>query len=100
MLLDLLDKFPLKKVLKEIDGVYAFAFQKNKTITLVRDIIGVKPMWFSSEGNFAFCSEKKVLKTLNYENIQELNPRTILTYNINSKYITTKKRENNKERSV
>ena len=31
--------------LDELDGVYAFAFLKGKTLLIARDIIGVKPVW-------------------------------------------------------
>ena len=57
----------LTKILDELEGVYAFAFWdvKKRNVVLARDIIGVKPIWFSlSQKNkgtdsFAFSSEKK-----------------------------------------
>lgn len=80
-LLWLLDNYQTKK-LDELDGVYAFAYWKNNNLTITRDILGEKPLWFSTFPNFAFVSEKKVLEELSYQNIEELNPRQILTYNI------------------
>src|SRR3989338_5158781 len=86
----------LTKILDELEGVYAFAFWdvKKRNVVLARDIIGVKPIWFSlSQKNkgtdsFAFSSEKKALEHLNYNEICELNPRKILVYNIKTKKIT------------
>ena len=83
----------LTKILDELEGVYAFAFWdvKKRNVVLARDIIGVKPIWFSlSQKNkgtdsFAFSSEKKALEHLNYNEICELNPRKILVYNIKTK---------------
>jgi len=77
----------LPEKLNELDGVYAFAYWYNNTITLTRDILGEKPLWFSELPNFAFASEKKVLEKLNYQNIEELNPRQILTYNLTTQSI-------------
>jgi diphthine-ammonia ligase len=80
----------LANILKEVDGVYAFAFWnvKKKIIYAGRDIIGIKPLCFSTTGtdsSFGFCSEMKVLDKLGYKNNQELNPRKILMYNLKTK---------------
>lgn len=84
LLLDLIDKFGLKKV-DELDGVYAFAYWLGNKIYLARDILGEKPLWFvQSKKSFAFASEKKVLRELGSEFVQELNPRQILTYDLKS----------------
>ncbi len=91
LLLKFLDKFYTNK-LNELDGVYAFAYWKGNTIALARDLIGVKPLHFSwNKDTFAFSSEAKVLESLNYLDIQELNPRTILYYDTQAK--TLKKEE-------
>lgn len=84
LLLCLLDAFGTEK-LNELDGVYAFAYWKEKNLILARDILGEKPLWFSSEKGFAFASEKKVLERLGYQNIRELHPRHILHYDISSR---------------
>jgi asparagine synthase (glutamine-hydrolysing) len=86
-LLWFLDKYNTTK-LDALDGVYAFAYWYNNAVTLTRDILGEKPLWFSKTPNFAFASEKKALEKLNYQNIEELNPRHILTYNILNQTIT------------
>jgi len=100
-------------LLEYLDGVYAFAYwnrgsigkddgksrkdgggtgyekgknsRKDESIILARDVLGVKPLWFSRTPNFAFASEKKALEQLGYKEIEELNPRAILKYNIDGK---------------
>ena len=81
----------LPELLDELDGVYAFAYWKGNKIIIARDIIGVKPLWFSASA-FSFCSEKKAL-TQGILNVEELNPRTIMEYDIETKEISTLNRE-------
>lgn len=78
LLFELLENFGTD-ILKEIDGVYAFALYEKKTkkIILARDIIGEKPLFYT-EKPFSFASEKKAIP---YPHIKELNPRQILVYN-------------------
>jgi len=80
LILNLIEKIGINKTLGELDGVYALAYWKDKKIILARDIIGVKPIWYSNSEGFAFASEKKALERLGYKNITELNPRNILEY--------------------
>lgn len=68
------------KILDELQGVYAFAYWKKDKVYLARDIIGVKPIWYSR--TFCFCSEKKALEKQSIKDIEELNPRHILEYDI------------------
>src|SRR3989344_2759395 len=81
LLLKLLDQFDLSK-LDELDGVYAFAYLKDNKLFLVRDILGEKPLWYSEDNGFSFASEKKALIIIGCQNVQELNPRNILIYNL------------------
>ena len=60
VLLKLLKKFGIKKTLNLIQGVYAFCYWNKNEVYLVRDIIGIKPLWYSREKGLVFCSEKKV----------------------------------------
>ena len=63
LLLKLFDKEGVsEKTLDQLEGVYAFAYLKNNSLTLARDMLGVKPMWYSATSGFSFASEKKVLK--------------------------------------
>ncbi len=84
-LLNFLDKFKISR-LEELDGVFAFAYFVDNKMYLGRDLLGEKPLWFSyTFDGFAFASEKKVLERLKYADVQELNPRHILTYDTKTK---------------
>ncbi len=92
-LLQFLDKFGVEKIDK-LDGVYAFAYWRKDTLIIARDILGEKPLWFThSETSFAFASEKKVLEKIGFSNVEELNPRTILTYTISTNTLSTERRD-------
>ena len=68
-----------------LDGVYAFAYNKGNTLFLARDILGVKPLFYAhTKESFAFCSEQKVLESIGYVDIKELNPRQLLEYNVDT----------------
>ena len=84
-LLDLKGISKIKNVLKELDGVYSFAYQFEDLVVIVRDIIGVKPLWYVDCEYFAFCSERKALMRLGIEDAKELNPREILIYDYKTK---------------
>jgi len=94
LILKLVDKNGIKKI-EELDGDYACAYWLDNEIYLFRDIFGVKPLWYtmpSTEG-FAFASERKALEKPGYKNIEELNPRTIIKYNIKENKIEKIQRE-------
>ncbi len=81
-----LDKFSeeehFKEKLTELDGVFAFVYQKGNKVIIARDILGIKPVHFSHNSDgLAIASEQKALETLNLIDITELNPRTIIKYN-------------------
>ena len=93
LLLDLLNRFGTKKI-EELDGVYAFAYWNKDQLILARDILGEKPLWYMQKGKtFAFASEKKALREIGYENIQELNPRQVLIYDLKKNKIKFQQRE-------
>ncbi|MBC7628907.1 asparagine synthase (glutamine-hydrolyzing) [Ferruginibacter sp.] len=51
----------------EMNGMFAFAIydNKEKIVTLCRDHVGIKPLFFYADGsNFIFASELKVIKQL------------------------------------
>ncbi|TQD24442.1 diphthine--ammonia ligase [Methanolobus vulcani] len=72
----------IDEVLLEVIGVYAIAYWLDDTVYVARDIVGLKPLWYSNSDGFAFCSEKKALARNGFADIKELNPREILAYNI------------------
>ncbi len=76
------------EILNELDGDYAFMHWIGTTIYLARDLVGVKPLWYSLEEGFSFSSEKKALEEIGRKTIVELNPRLILTYNLDDKTCT------------
>ncbi|MBI2138659.1 diphthine--ammonia ligase [Candidatus Woesearchaeota archaeon] len=81
LLFQLLEKnMPLSEILDEIDGTYAFAYARDGRITLARDILGIKPAWYSLGNGFSFASEKKALAAIGADDVFELNPRKILVY--------------------
>lgn len=90
LLLKLLDKKGLS-ALDEIEGVYAFAYLKDNEITLVRDKVGVNPIWYS-ENPFVFSSERQALENQGLEP-RELHPRQILKYDLENDEIRSEKRE-------
>jgi diphthine-ammonia ligase len=75
-------KLGVEKSLSELDGVYAFALLTKNMLYVARDIIGEKPVWYSHADGFCFASEKKALEKIGAVDINELNPRKILEYNI------------------
>jgi len=88
LMLKLFRHFSLSK-LSELDGVYAFAYWQENILTLTRDLLGERPLWYTYNRDcFAFASEKKALEKLNYLDIQELNPRQILIYNLTNHQLT------------
>ena len=84
-------------VLEELDGVYAFIYYRDGSIYAARDLIGVKPLFYSENGNFA--SEAKALKAISKSSI-ELPPQTLLRYEISSGEITTTQREFIQEKTI
>jgi len=92
LLLKLINMIGVGKALVEVRGVYAFAYWKKDEVVIARDIIGVKPLWYSTDKGFIFCSEKKGIEKFS-KSIMELNPRTVLTYNLKTKKEVETKRE-------
>jgi len=93
----LLEKDILPEAVEELDGDYAFAYWKNDEIMIARDIVGIKPVWYSSKRQnqqcFGFASEKKALEKTGFQEIEELNPRKILFYNVKSNNLFVKERK-------
>ena len=97
LLIQLLEKNSLSKIketLKELDGPFAFAYWLENRLWLARDLLGIKPVWYSwNSESFYFASEKKALEKIGCLDIQELNPRHILIYDISKKAVSFIERE-------
>lgn len=78
----ILDSYTLEEipyVLNELDGVWSFAYYREDTIILSRDILGVKPLfYFFKEGVFSFASENKILMGEG----QEVPPQEVLFFDL------------------
>ena len=64
-LLECIELFGIKRTLKKITGMFSFALWdvKNKTLTLARDRMGEKPMYYGFQNNtLLFGSDLKSLK--------------------------------------
>ncbi len=81
-LLKLIKLKGLFKALDEIDGSYSLAYSDSKSVFLVRDIIGLKPIWYSICKGLAFSSIKNDLENLGFDDVKELEPSKVLEYNI------------------
>ena len=84
--------------LNETDGVFAFACwigrdaNGDDLLYIARDIIGLRPICFAHTDGFAFASEKRALEAMGYLHAIELDPRTILRYNIKEDRLSFEKR--------
>jgi len=90
-LIKAIDKKGLK-IFEEVNGPFAIAYLKENKLYLKRDLLGIKPLWYSlDDKSFAFASEKKVLEKIGCEKINFLDPRQEITYEILKNKITIKK---------
>ena len=71
-----------EKALLKFNGMFAFSFwdKKEKTLLLARDRYGIKPLYYSEEGNsFCFASEQKaILAQPNFD--RTINRKALLEY--------------------
>ncbi len=75
LLLALLDRYGAE-ALDMVDGVYAFAYERDGEMVLARDPLGVKPLYYST-GPFAFASERQALEA-DGRDVRVLHPRHLL----------------------
>jgi len=81
-----------KKFLSNCRGMFAFAYITEKEIILVRDTVGIKPLYFENSNNaFAFASEIKALPGLG--EVKEVLPGEIITYNKSTGTVVAEKFE-------
>ena len=65
-LIESIEYFGLEQTLKKIKGMFAFAlYDKKNQLSLVRDPIGQKPLYYGNINNkFFFASELKAFKAI------------------------------------
>ena len=89
-------KYNLKELKERFDGVYALAYwvrkDNSEELHIARDILGSKPVYFAHADGFAFASEKKMLEAMGFPHAVELDPRTLLKYNIKEDRVSFEKR--------
>ncbi len=76
-----LNKENLKKIIKKIDGDYTITITNNTETILIRDPIGIKPLYYSTENTLKYATQPKTLIKQNLKNIQTLKPGHILYKN-------------------
>ncbi len=78
----------VNSTIKELDGDYAFAISDGKDLVVVRDELGVKPVYYATDydmNRLAFASERKALWKLGIKDVKVLKPSEML---LNSKIIS------------
>lgn len=70
LVISLIEEIGFREALNRLDGPYAIAYDDGSRLYLARDILGVKPLWYSRKG---FASEGKAMPGL-----KELNPRAVI----------------------
>jgi asparagine synthase (glutamine-hydrolysing) len=79
----LFKKYGIEQSVEMIDGVFAILSLEEDSIKIVRDRIGVKPLFYSEGENFfAVASEAKALEGLNGWGTIQLEPYVLLEYNL------------------
>ncbi|ADZ09420.1 asparagine synthase (glutamine-hydrolyzing) [Methanobacterium lacus] len=81
--------------IKELDGDYAFAISNGKELVVVRDELGVKPVYYATDHKrdlFAFASERKALWKLGIKDVNVLKPGEMILNNKTISKPQTKKK--------
>jgi len=82
----------VKKIIKYLDGDYAFAVYDGRDCAVVRDPLGVKPLYYGENSEVsAFASERKALWKIGIEGVETLAPDEIL---LNGRPVEIKSRIN------
>jgi len=88
LLLRLLNTVGVKKTLPLLDGVFAFIYATPSQVWVARDLLGIKPVWYSAENGFCVASEKRALEVYNLNTVFELHPRHLLEYSVEKNELT------------
>ena len=71
----------VEKAVQYLDGDYAFAVYDGKNIAAIRDIVGVKPLYYGMDTGgeiIAFASERKALWKIGINDVRTLNPNSMI----------------------
>lgn len=74
-------KHAVNEAVKCLDGDYAFAVYDGKDYTAIRDIVGVKPLYYGKDKEqttFAFASERKALWNIGISSVSPLKPDSMI----------------------
>ncbi len=81
-----------KEFLQSCRGMFAFTYISSEEIVLVRDTVGIKPMYYiKNKEFFGFCSELKGLINMDGGIIREVLPGEIVTFNRKSRVLKKSK---------
>ncbi|MEM4312135.1 MAG: asparagine synthase-related protein [Nitrososphaerales archaeon] len=81
-----LEEFSLK--LKGVRAHYSFAYADDRGLIFGRDNLGVKPLYFSKRGKeITIATERKVLESLGYNEINHVKPNTLYLTNNGSSFL-------------
>ena len=78
----LFDKYGIESF-KKLSGIFAISLwdENNKKLYLIRDIVGVKPLYyFSDEDNKKIIFSSSIKSILQYKEIKKINPKAIFFY--------------------
>ena len=71
----------VRKSLDYLDGDYTFAIYDGKDYVVVRDQLGIKPLYYGKDdikGIYAYASERKALWTIGLKHVETLPPDHLL----------------------
>lgn len=76
--------------LERVRGMFAFALRRDDEVTLVRDTAGIKPLYYSFDGDlFGYCSEIKGLVKATAAAIREVALGQIIQFSIRTGELKT-----------
>jgi asparagine synthase (glutamine-hydrolysing) len=76
----------LKKTLTLLDGSYTLALYKNGALYLARDVMGMRPLFYSRNPFPAFASERKALWGCGFVDIKSVAPGQIVELQKDSRH--------------
>jgi len=76
----------LKKTLTLLDGPYALVLYTNGTLYLARDVVGMRPLFYSRNPFPAFASERKALWRCGFADVKAVAPGQIVELKKDSRH--------------